>query len=164
MAPGHSELELAQRGGNPTWALPLTATPDERLLATTGGDFARRRPGTIAICAASAQAAAALGDLCRAAGYKTVVAAEDGQFRIARAAAVLWDTTVGRMADAACVGELRSRAGGAAVLAIVGFPRFDDVELARRAGIAAVISKPFLAGDLLWHLDRVATPTRPAAS
>jgi CheY-like chemotaxis protein len=158
------ELEWARRGANPTWTLPLTATADERLLAAADEWFARRRAGTIVICAASARAAAALADLCLAAGYNTLVAAEDARFHIAGAAAVLWDTTVGRMADATAVGELQSRAGGAPLLAIVGFPRFDDVELARRAGIAAVISKPFLAGDLLWHLDRVAATSRHAGS
>jgi AmiR/NasT family two-component response regulator len=42
------------------------------------------------------------------------------------------------------------------VVAVVGFPRREDVEAARQAGVRAVVSKPFLAGDLLWQLDRAA--------
>lgn len=151
------ELERVRQGVNPSWTLPVTATPDERMLASEG-TFDRKRSGTIAICAASAAAAEALEDLCRAGGFDTLVAADEGRFRLARRGAVLWDTTIGRMTDERRVAEMRSRAGGAPVLAIVGFPRAGDFELARRLGIAAVISKPFLAGDLMWHLDRTIPP------
>lgn len=151
------EIETVRCGHRPGWALPLTATSDERILAQSDDGFGRNRSGTIAICTASATASAALDDLCRAVGYQTVMIADDGRFRIAGAAAVLWDTTTRRLHDAAYVEELTGRATGAPLLAIVGFPRADDVEQARRLGIAGVISKPFLAGDLLWHLDRVAS-------
>jgi hypothetical protein len=148
------QLEVVRRGGRPDWALPLTATTDERILAATGGSFERSRSGTIAICASSATAAESLAELCRAAGYDTLVVADDGRFRAAGVSAVVWDTTVERIIDADCVAELRGRAGGAPLVAIVGFPRTQDVEAANRAGIAAVVSKPLLAGDLFWHLDR----------
>ena len=149
-----SQLEIVHQGGSPPWALPLTATAEERILAATDSSFERSRTGTIAICASSATAAESLGDLCRAAGYDTLIVADDGRFRIAGASAVLWDTSLERMADANCVTELRGRSGGAPLVAIVGFPRPEDVESALRGGIAAVVSKPLLAGDLFWHLDR----------
>ena len=151
------EIETVRRGRLPSWALPLTATGDERILAQSDESIGLNRGGTIAICASSAPAAAALDDLCRAVGYQTLLISDDGRFHIAGVSAVLWDTTDRRLNDAAYVEELVGRATGAPVLAIVGFPRADDVELACRSGIAAVISKPFLAGDLLWHLDRIAS-------
>jgi CheY-like chemotaxis protein len=150
------EVEIVRRGGNPGWALPLTATADEQILAATDSSFQQSRSGTIAICASSATAAASLVDLCRAAGYDTWIVADDGRIRASGASAVLWDTTVEQMTDTRRVAELRGRLSGAPLVAIVGFPRTEDVESAQRAGIAAVVSKPLLAGDLFWHLDRAA--------
>jgi CheY-like chemotaxis protein len=148
------ELETLARGSRPGWALPMTATADERILADAEAQTSGRRAGTIVVIASRAQTAAALADVCRPAGYDTLLGAEDGRFRVVGAKAVLWDTTVERIVDPASVAELRRRAPDAPVLAIVGFPRADDVEQARRAGIEAVISKPYLAGDLLWHVER----------
>jgi len=153
------QLEIERSGANPPWALPLTATPDEQILAVTDQTFSRRRAGTITVCAASATAAGSLGELCRAAGYETLIVADEGRFRASGAAAVVWDATVEQMTDPECVAKLRGSAGGAPLVAIVGFPRPDDVESALRCGIAAVVSKPLLAGDLFWHLDRAVVST-----
>jgi CheY-like chemotaxis protein len=155
-----SELRGVSRGLRPAWALPLTATADERIAWHVEAlAAAEPRAGTVAIVASSSQAAAALADLCRRGGYETVLAAEDSRLRIERAKAVVWDTTVERIVDALSVASLRGCAPGAPVVAVVGFPRAEDVERARQAGVAAVVSKPCLAGDLLWHLDRASAAT-----
>lgn len=150
-----SQMRIARDGGSPSWSLPVTATPDERILDGTADQFERPRSGLIAICAGSATAAGAIADLCRAAGLQCVVGAADARLRAAGATAVVWDTEVDQMADAQQVARLRGWADGAPLVACVGFPRTEDVENAKRAGVAAVVAKPFLAGDLLWHLDRL---------
>jgi CheY-like chemotaxis protein len=146
-------LRLASRGEAPDWALPLTATADERIAADALALGALRGSGTIVVVAPRAQAASALVDLCRRAGCDTLLATEDGRFRVDGAKAVVWDATVERIVDPRAVAELRACAPGARVVAVVGFPRAEDVEAAQRAGVDAVVSKPFLAGDLLWHLE-----------
>ncbi len=59
------------------------------------------------------------------------------------------------LAEPAAVARLRTAARDAPIVAIAGFPRPDDVAAARRAGIAEVVSKPFLAADVLDAIDRV---------
>jgi hypothetical protein len=168
-APLARELETLRRGANPLWALPATATAEERILAAAW-TFRPTRLATLLICAAGAQTAGALADLCRAAGYEARL---DFRFSISDfglegenpkskiqnpksspPACIVWDTAVEEISDPARVADLRARAGGAPVVAIVGFPRPDDAALARRHGIAAVIGKPFAAEDLFWHVER----------
>ena len=43
----------------------------------------------------------------------------------------------------------------APLIALLDFPRIEDVERARSAGAAAVLSKPLQLEDLFWHLERV---------
>jgi CheY-like chemotaxis protein len=134
--------------------LPPTATPDERILNSTAEPPAHGS-GTVVICAQQAAGAAALAQVCRTAGYTPHVVNERWQWHVAGARAVLWDTTPERIANADAVRQIQTAANRAPVLAIVGFPRAEDVEAARDAGVAAVISKPYLIRDLLSELARV---------
>jgi CheY-like chemotaxis protein len=110
----------------------------------------------IAICARQAETARAVADACTLAGYGTRFVREDQSWDAPGALAVVWDAQGDRMKDREQVANVRARAGGAPVLALVGFPRVDDFRAAAEAGVAAVISKPFLVHDLVWHLDQVA--------
>ena len=144
-------------GRNPSWAQPLTATPEEQLLAGT----TRGRPsgcgGTIVIRAETSSAASALAAVCRGAGYVTLVERSgdpigNAEARTAEASAVLWDTPPDALHEAERIERIRRRASGASIVALAGFPRADDVRAALAAGIAAVVSKPYRTADLLWHL------------
>jgi hypothetical protein len=159
------ELEILGRGANPIWSLPPTATAEEQVLAVAERGFRATRRGTLAICAASASAAAALADLCHAAGYATRM---ESSYRLQASgsrslapdveppACLLWDATVGEIRDPARAGTVRAMGHGAPVVAIVGFPRPEDVELARHNGISAVLAKPLAADDLFWQIERAA--------
>jgi CheY-like chemotaxis protein len=49
----------------------------------------------------------------------------------------------------------------APVIALLDFVRRQDYDLAKSVGVAAVVAKPFLVYDLLWHLNNlVALPKR----
>jgi CheY-like chemotaxis protein len=133
------------------WSMPITTSADERLLAATD-EAVVRGSGLIVICAAGRETAEALADACRLGGYTICVVHDAGRFSVTGARAVLWDTSVDCAADGRRVRSLRQAAGGAPLLALLGFPRADDVRQAYGAGVAAVISKPFLLRDLLWQL------------
>lgn len=160
--PARWARDLARfRGGHtPGWALPVTLSADERTLAAAEYPI-QRRAGSIAIYARHAQTAAALGDACRLGGYRPLLVREGQRASAPGALAVIWDADVERMTDPAALQIVRTCAGQGPLLALVTFPRADDCRRAAEAGLAGVISKPFLVQDLLWHLDRVA---RPAAS
>jgi DNA-binding NtrC family response regulator len=148
-------------------SLPPTATNEERALAAAE-DPPVRGAGLIVICARHASSAAALADACQFAGYGTQVVRENRDWQATSAVAVLWDTEPHQMVDRGRIKKLRDLAGGAPVLALVSFPRALDVRHAVEAGLAAVISKPFLLHDLAWHIDRATSdaarqPTRDRA-
>jgi CheY-like chemotaxis protein len=142
-------------GGTPAWALPVTLSADERTLAAAE-DPIQRRTGPIAICTRHAQTAAALSDACRLGGYRPLLVREGQPAAASGALAVIWDADVERMSDLAAIRNVRACAGQAPLLALATFPRADDCRRAAEAGLAGVISKPFLVQDLLWHLARVA--------
>ena len=94
-----------------------------------------------------------LADACRLGGYETQIVVDGQPFQTDGALAVVWDTSIGQAAEARCVKQLRRAAGGAPLLAVVGFPRRYEVRRALEAGVGDVVSKPFLVRDLLWHLS-----------
>jgi CheY-like chemotaxis protein len=154
-----SELEAARRGRCPTWGLPLTATPDERLSAAACLPNTKRL-GQIVVCGSRSESAAALADACRLGGYETQVALAREQFAAPGAAAVVWDTSIEPATDARRVEQLRRAAGGAPVVAVVGFPREQMVRRALAAGVADVVSKPYRVCDLLWQVRRAVEARR----
>jgi hypothetical protein len=155
------QLSAAQQGICPAWGLPLTATAEEQTLADAELPI-EPRAGRIAIFAGRAETAVALADVCRLAGYEPVIihrtcASLDGErFNAATASVALWDTSIERACDGVLVEQVEDMAGGAPVVAMVGFPRPGDESRATQAGIAALVSKPFQIRDLLWQVARVA--------
>ena len=155
----HELRRIADRR-NPLWALPLTATPEEQLLATIAHDFRLRASGTIAIRGPRSAVVSALADLCRRAGFVADLWPPVVGALAARPDAVLWDTTAPELHEPARVVQLRAGAGDAPIIALMGFPRPGDYAAARRAGLAAVVAKPFLASDLLDEIERIAGAAR----
>jgi CheY-like chemotaxis protein len=153
-------------GSSPCWSLPLTATPDERALATFQPG-APRASGHVVICSASAATAAALAATCESAGYTTsrylpwdlTTAPPRGL-----TTALLWDTTVESLSDAARVTSLQAAHPHVPILALAGFPRAEDVAAAHAAGITAVLAKPLDTNELLWRLEQLSVETGGRAS
>ena len=152
------ELGRARAGQCPDWGLPQTTTVDERLLKNTRSPLTRGS-GTVVICARQAAAASALAEVCQLGGYTTQIVREDLDWQATGALAVVWDTTPERLADVEGVARIRRAADDVALVAVVGFPRRADVQLAQQAGVDAVVSKPYAIRDLLSELARVAVPT-----
>mgnify|MGYP001149886456 CR=1 FL=1 len=52
----------------------------------------------------------------------------------------------------------------APVVALLDFLRRQDDDSAKSVGVAAVVAKPFLVYDLLWHLDNAMALSKRAAA
>ncbi len=50
--------------------------------------------------------------------------------------------------------NLRILLGAVPIIALVGFPRLEDVERFKAAGASAIVSKPFLTDDLVRQIER----------
>jgi CheY-like chemotaxis protein len=152
------ELDRIADGLSPGWSLPVTAGEEDRVLRTT-----EQRTGLIVVRGDERQAVEALVDACGARGYATVsVHGERPQPAVSGAMAILWDTFAERAADPEEVRRNRRDAADAPLIAILGFPRVEEIQRALAAGVHAVLSKPFRLDDLFWQLDQVATRA-PAA-
>ena len=116
--------------------------------------------GLVVVCAARSEHARALADGCTRGGYQTLVVAAGERFAAKDAVAIVWDTPIEAACDADEVSRMQRSAGGAPIFIVAGFPRADQVEAAKLAGVAAVISKPYLVRDLWWQLARAAETSR----
>lgn len=149
--------QLSPHGRDRSWSLPVTATPDEIALARFRPAL-QKASGRIAIYSHTADAAEALAGVCRAAGYDTSISTEHVPPHETETLAVIWDTFPGQLANRDRVSAIRTRHGGAPLVALVGFPRPTDIQAAEAAGIAGVLAKPLDTGDLLWHLEQLGMP------
>jgi AmiR/NasT family two-component response regulator len=62
---------------------------------------------------------------------------------------ILWDATHEQIGDPAAIQKVREACGAGPIVAVVGFVRPDGCRLAAEAGVAAVVTKPYLIHDLL---------------
>ncbi len=157
--PARAERELRRLAAGEccAWAMPPTATDEERLLA----DADRSRPdrrGLIAVFSRDRAMAETLATACRSWGWETTRLQSPGD-AAAGAIAAVFDC-------GQCLGEelveLQRAAAAlapAALIAIVHFPRIEDCDRARHAGAAAVLAKPLQWEDLFADLDRLVKRT-----
>lgn len=135
----------------PDWSLPETTTDDERLLALP------RRPrqtsaGLIAIVSRNHDVADLYGDACRQQGFSTAwLTQADDLVRVAQPAAVVWD------AHPRCIGEIEALRAqtSSPILALLDFPRGEEMDQARRAGADAVLARPLLLDSFHRELERL---------
>jgi hypothetical protein len=148
---------LAARAAS-SWHAPATATEAEQFLfaaqLSSPGSEPNRR-GLVVISAADHAAYDALADTCVAAGFSCTWLAPHRPVHHSGVSAVLWDAAWFDESNETELTELAARFRPAPVLALVGFPRYDDIPRAREAGASTVIAKPFLVDELYGELDRV---------
>jgi DNA-binding response OmpR family regulator len=151
---------IAERaaGCRPCWAAPPATSAEERMLAESALALPRSA-GQVVICADRRSSAMSLADACRLAGYDVTIARPGNlaeQSLLDRESdgvcALLWDTTPEQIRDRVAVNRLRAAFGSAPMLAMVDFPRPEDVCQAHSLGIDHVFSKPYSIRDLL---DRI---------
>ncbi|HEY2881984.1 MAG TPA: hypothetical protein VGJ15_06110, partial [Pirellulales bacterium] len=67
--------------------------------------------------------------------------------------AVLYDIQQ-RLPAAEELTALKIAAPSAPLIALIGFPRVHDFDQLKTLGFATIVSKPFLADELLWQIEQ----------
>jgi CheY-like chemotaxis protein len=162
------ELRRLCEGQGSTWALPVTATEEERLLAAQP-DTLGVREGLVAISTRCREMHDWLSSACRRRGYSTVWLPPEAP-RAEGVTAAIFDTATLDAAtlDAATLDaatceadeprQLRHLVAAvrpAPVIVLLDFPRIEDHARALAAGATAVLSKPLLIEDLYWQLENL---------
>lgn len=134
--------------------LPRCASALGRRERAQGEPSAERdaAPLVVAIWAESLEAYQSLAESCCEWGYATAWLHPLRQPSVPRAAAGLFDCRSGIEASRGDLAAFVARLAPAPVIALVGFPRGDDVRIAQAAGAASVLSKPFSHQDLAAKL------------
>ena len=143
-----------RRAKLPAWGLPETSGDDERLLSLAAQRHSRGT-GMIAVVSRDLDAAELFGAACRQRGFYTAwLLTIEHLLRVSPPAAILWDGATSRIDELATI----RRKTTAPIVALIDFPRADDVRRATESGAAAVLGRPLILDNLFWHLDRLAMP------
>lgn len=148
-------IPFLQPGSMPipdVWRMPRTSSLDEQLASTVGAPWPRRE-GLIAIHADARETFQALSGACREGGYATVWYAHREAVAASGVIAAVADSVSCDATGLRFLRDVVERHRPAPVVALLDFVRRQDYELARAEGVSAVLAKPFLVYDLLWHLD-----------
>jgi CheY-like chemotaxis protein len=160
----HRQFRRLASGQSCSWALPLTATEEERLLADAAECSAKEGPhpnplpkgeGTelVAIRSQSREMADWLSAACRSREFVTICQRDSAFARVEGATAGVFDGT--DLADDECDALRRFviAVRPAPVIALLSFPRIEDHARALSAGAAVVLSKPLMMEDLFEAID-----------
>lgn len=155
------ELARLRQGECPAWGLPVTASEEDRLLASAEAP-APTREGLIAICSPCFEMQDWLAAACRGRGYSTEWIRPHRPTTLRDTTAAIFDATDCRGEELDQLKRFAAVSGEAPVLALLDFPRIEDEDLALAAGAVAVLAKPLLLEDLFWQLDQMPanTPSR----
>lgn len=153
----HRSRLLGAPPGNPPWTHPATFTDEERLLATHAPDAQTLRAARIGILARDEAMRDILTKTFARAGA-TIHA-----WRAPREAAENVDVALcdaRTPTDTDELATLRHHVPQAAIFALVGFPRWQDILALRQAGASAIVSKPFVLNELVWLVQQVGQRSR----
>ncbi|HVX10714.1 MAG TPA: hypothetical protein VHC22_06000 [Pirellulales bacterium] len=141
------EVRRLAAGELTVFSQPLTASAEERLLHST---LHRHDAiaGSLAVLSAHREQADWLAAACLSAGMSTVIFRTIPQNAVEGVQVVVWDAGLPGPDLPAICRQMIGRFAGAAVLALLDFPRCDDVRDLRRAGAVAVLAKPLSVSDL----------------
>jgi hypothetical protein len=155
--PGRIERELRRmaRGDCPTWGLPVTASEEERLLASSGEEArcACREAGLIGIAARRRESFDWLSAVCRQREHSTLWLRGPHYPRIEGRMAIIVDGTDFRGKEFADLREIAACYPQSRRIALMDFPRVEDRRRLRAGGAAAVLSKPLDVEELLAALE-----------
>jgi len=151
-------------GQSCSWALPLTATEEERLMVDAAeclpeegphpcAHFAPSSGTLVAIRSHSHEMADWLSAACRSRGLVTIRQRDSAFARVEGATAGVFDGT--DLCDDECDALRRFVVAvrPAPVIALLSFPRIEDHDRALSAGASIVLSKPLLMADLLGEIE-----------
>ena len=143
--------------------LPATATEEERFLSCSEQRRGRRGQvdssdaPLVAICCGAIQTTAWLADVCSAHGARPLVvrasaAAGERLPRMAGIDSAIWCGDVNNRSEAEQLEQFAHGVRPAKVIALLHFPRPEDVALARELGAQRVFSLPMAIDDLALEI------------
>ncbi len=132
------------------WRLPRTAQAGERTMSVP---LPRTPERLVAVRTRNAASFNALAEALRSAGLTAVWVAPEQPWRVQGAAVLLWEGDVHRAGDLAELQRLAVALRRAVVVALVNFPRPEDVRRVRELGATSVLAKPFLVSALLRRIE-----------
>jgi hypothetical protein len=147
--------------------LPTTSSEDERVLARSavparsrhnrnGETNSADRPsdrGAVALFGHERTSIEFLVDACRASGFEALWIGPGRTIEPRRVRAAIWDATILGDTAPAELAEIARVVPANRVIALLGFPRWHDIQRAAQLGLGAVVSKPFVLDDLVRVLD-----------
>jgi DNA-binding NarL/FixJ family response regulator len=148
------EIARLREGTCSTWALPITASEEERLLLLADEPLAGRE-GLIAVWTPHFDMQDWLRAACKRRGYETVWIEPHRPMPTLNATAAIFDGNECRGREAQSLRRLADALGPVPIIALLEFPRVDDHTRALAAGARAVLSKPLLIEDLFWQIDQL---------
>jgi len=147
------EFACLRKGEPSTWALPITAGEEERLLLAAERPYTQRE-GLIAICSPQFEMHEWLAAACAGRGYRSVWLRPHRTVRVEGATAAIFDGNECRAEEIEAIERLARSLDQIPIIALLDFPRVDDRNRALAAGARAVLSKPLRIDDLFWQIDR----------
>jgi CheY-like chemotaxis protein len=152
-------------GHSSSWTMPVTANNQDILLensscgafnnGTPAEDIQRTATNVIAIHARHRETAESLAGLCAGRGWRSFWQREAEPAMQCKPDAILLDAADGAPAALAAIAKLKRATCAAPIVVLAGFARDDEIEQLRAAGAQATLCKPFVADNLVWHLDRI---------
>ncbi len=118
--------------------------------------------GLVVIRATKLDSYEAIAEACQALGHSTVWESPRQPAFPQGAVAAIWDSEASIESERQQVREFAKRVLPAPTLAIIGFPRQSDRELAVELGVSAVVSKPYLLQEVWAELIRVTSECQSA--
>jgi hypothetical protein len=137
--------------------LPRTSTTTDQL-GSSAGLAKGECHGLVAVRTQKYTDYDALGEALGQIGYSSVWLNNGSWSDLRHATAIVWDG--GSIAGQ--LDELRTLSDTAPVVALLNFPRHNDLTLIRKAGASAVVSRPFLTEDLQYQIRRVTVDAQAA--
>jgi CheY-like chemotaxis protein len=152
-----------------SWSLPVTASEDDRLLASIDDSSAIETISSqtespiqevspnplIAVFAQHRETAQSFCDICTRRGWKSLWLRSVPEETPLSVNAVIIDLAFGIPRKTETLTAIRSATGSAPLIVLLGFPRPEDVSRLQSAGVSAVVAKPFLADDLLREIEQL---------
>ncbi|NQT15230.1 MAG: hypothetical protein HQ582_20910 [Planctomycetes bacterium] len=155
------EVARLREGACSTWALPITASEEERLLLFADEPLPVRE-GLIAVWTPHFDMQDWLRAACGRCGYSTAWLQPHRPIPPLEATAAIFDGNECRGEEAQSLRRLADALGSAPIIALLEFPRVDDRARALAGGARAVLSKPLLIEDLFWQIDQLVDAHPPA--
>jgi hypothetical protein len=150
------QLRRLVKGPASAWALPPTATDEERLLADAA-EPSPQRHGLIAIDTPRIHAEEWLFAACAACGYATVGLHGPRSAHVQGVTAGIFDGTDFQDEELDRLRRFSATVAPAPVIALADFPRVEDQQRILGAGAATMLSKPMTVEDLWWQIESLGT-------